>query len=122
VNRAFDGKEKITELRQRNFAVVFSASFSTSYLLADMYKLPVFSYYPATSKITLGWSASNMDDGPAMYWYGWLLSSLIVAFILSWMATLLPEKFAQKIPLSIAWTVPIALVPIFLYTLKFYWR
>ena len=119
---AVDGKDMLTELRQRNFAVVFSASFSISYLLADMYKLPIFSFYPATSKITLGWSASTMDDGPAMYWYGWLLSSLLVALTLSWLATLLPEKFARKIPLSIAWTVPIALVPIFLYTLKFYWR
>lgn len=119
---AVDSKENLTELRQRNFAVIFSSSFSTTYLLADMYKVPVFSYYPATSKMTLGWSASTMDDGPAMYWYGWLLSSLIVAFTLSWLATLLPKKFARKIPVSIAWTVPIALVPIFLYTLKFYWR
>jgi hypothetical protein len=122
MNFAVDTTEKDTELRQRNFWIIFSCSFSTTYLLANIYKLPLFSYYPATSKVTFGWSTSTMDDGPAMYWYGWLLSALIVAFTLSWLTSFLPNKLAQKMPLSIAWTVPIFLVPIFLYTLKFYWR
>jgi hypothetical protein len=28
----------------------------------------------------------------------------------------------RKIPLALAWMVPIALLPVLIYSLKFYWR
>ncbi len=109
-------------LRSRTFATVFSVSFSLTYVLADLYKGPFFSYYPATHLVTLGWTPSTGDDGPAMYWYGWLLSSLIVALTVSVISSIAPLSFIRRIPSSIAWMVPVALIPVMIYSLKFYWR
>jgi hypothetical protein len=109
-------------IRYRTFVTIFSASFSLSYLLADVMKLPSFSYYPATHKLTWGWSPATVDDGPAMYWYGWILSSLLVALGTSYICSILPTHISRRIPLSIAWIVPITLIPFLIYSLKFYWR
>jgi len=114
--------ENSSALRYGTFATIFSASFSLSYLIADVYKLPIFSYYPATMKVTLGWTPSTVDDGPAMYWYGWLLTSLVIALPLSLLCSTLPFSVLKKIPTSLAWIVPVTLIPVLIYTLKFYWR
>ena len=115
-------KEDLMLHRQRTFAAVFSASFSLSYLLVDIYKLPFLSYFPATHQIVLGWTPSTPEDGPAMYWYGWIVSSALIALSLSLLSRMLPESLLRWIPVSIAWIVHITLIPALIYTLKFYWR
>jgi len=112
----------LSTLRYRTFMTIFSASFSLSYLLVDVLKLPTFSYYPATHKMAWGWLPSSVDDGPAMYWYGWILSSLLMALVVSYLCSMLPINILKRIPLSIAWILPVALIPCLIYTLKFYWR
>jgi hypothetical protein len=109
-------------MKHQTFATIFSVSFSVSYVLADIYKAPIFSYYPATHKITLGWTPLTMDDGPAMYWYGWLLTSLLSALTCSLLAAILPLSVMKRIPSALSWLVPVALIPVLLYSLKFYWR
>jgi len=113
---------EVSILISRTFATVFSVSFSLTYLLVDIYRGPLFSYYPATHLVTLGWTPSTGDDGPAMYWYGWLLSSLLVALTLSIISSFAPLSLIRRIPSSIAWMVPVALIPVMIYSLKFYWR
>ncbi|SMC35108.1 hypothetical protein [Polynucleobacter kasalickyi] len=109
-------------MKYQTFATVFSVSFSVTYVLADIYKAPIFSYYPATHKVTLGWTPLTMDDGPAMYWYGWLLTSLLSALACSFLASTLPLSVMKRIPSALSWIVPVALIPVLLYSLKFYWR
>ena len=109
-------------LRAKTFATIFSVSFSVSYVIADIYKAPIFSYYPATHLVNLGWTPSTPDDGPAMYWYGWLLTSFIVAMTLSFLSKVAPISIVQRIPSSISWIVPVALIPVMIFSLKFYWR
>ena len=57
-----------------------------------------------------------------MYWYGWTASTLIGSAILGSLATLLPEKLANRIPMSLVWILPIAVLPVLMYSLKFFWR
>jgi uncharacterized membrane protein YhaH (DUF805 family) len=57
-----------------------------------------------------------------MYWYGWIANSALGASILGVLATLLPETIRSKFPLALAWVVPIVLLPLLIYSLKFYWR
>jgi len=38
------------------------------------------------------------------------------------LGALLPEKIRGQIPLALAWVVPVALVPVVIYSLRFYWR
>jgi len=57
-----------------------------------------------------------------MYWYGWIANSAVGASALSVLAALLPEKIRIKIPLALAWIAPVVLLPVLIYSLKFYWR
>jgi hypothetical protein len=87
-----------------------------------MASLPMFTYHPGTDRIDPGFAPARRDEGPAMYWYGWIANSALGASILGLLAALLPEKIRNKIPLALAWGVPVMLLPILIYSLKFYWR
>jgi len=104
------------------FTLVFGICFAILYVVCDMAALPLFTYHPGTDRIDLGYAPARRDEGPAMYWYGWLASSLLGASILSGLAALLPDKIRSKIPLALAWVVPVMLLPILIYSLMFYWR
>ena len=70
----------------------------------------------------LVYAAAVRDEGPAMYWYGWIATTLIGSAVLGILATMLPENMSRRIPLSLTWIVPVAAVPILIYALKFFWR
>ena len=108
--------------RFRTFALVFGIFFAIFYVICDMGAFPMFTYHPGTGRIDPGFVRARPDEGPAMYWYGWIATSALGAFILGLVATLLPAKISSKIPLALAWIVPIALLPFLIYSLKFYWR
>ena len=92
------------------------------YVICDMMNWPLFTYHPGTNRVDLGWAPAVKDEGPAMYWYGWSGSTLLGSAILGGLATLLPENLTRKIPLSLTWILPIAVFPILVYSLKFFWR
>ena len=108
--------------RRRTFALVFGVSFAVLYVVCDMAALPMFTYHPGSDRIELGFTRARPDEGPAMYWYGWIATSAIGASLLGLAAALLPEQVGRKIPLALAWIVPIVLLPVLIYSLKFYWR
>jgi ABC-type antimicrobial peptide transport system permease subunit len=104
------------------FALVFGVSFAIFYTVCDMAGWPMFTYHPGTDRIDPGFARARRDEGPAMYWYGWIASSALGASILGVLAALLPAWIARRIPPALAWVVPIALLPVLVYSLKFYWR
>ena len=111
-----------TSGRFRTFALVFGICFGILYVICDMAAIPMFTYHPGTDRIDPGFTPARRDEGPAMYWYGWIATSALGAFILGLIAAALPEKIGSKIPLALAWVVPIVLLPVLIYSLKFYWR
>jgi hypothetical protein len=111
-----------TSPRFGTFALVFGVCFAILYVICDMAALPMFTYHPGTDRIDPGFARARTDEGPAMYWYGWIANSALGASILGLLATLLPAKIRGRIPLALAWIVPIALLPVLIYSLKFYWR
>ena len=106
------------------FSIVFSLISPTVYFLADVYKLPFLTYFPATDEIYFGWKAFNEESGPAMYWYGWLLTSLFIsAFSSSFLIYVLPLSTKKLVFLSnFSWIAIILLIPFLIQSLKFYWR
>lgn len=108
--------------RFRTFALVFGVSVAVLYVICDMAALPMFTYHPAIDQIDLGFAPARRDEGPAMYWYGWIATTTLGALVLGLAAAMLPERLSSKIPLSLAWIVPIVLLPVLIYSLKFYWR
>ena len=106
----------------RTFATAFAIAAPIIYVICEMRNWPLFTYHPGTNRVDLGWAAAVRDEGPAMHWYGWTLNTLIGAAVLGALATLLPERVTRKIPLALTWIVPLAMVPILIYALRFYWR
>ena len=112
----------VTSTRKRTFALVFGIAFAVLYVICDMAALPLFTYHPGTDRIDFGYTPARKDEGPAMYWFGWIATSALGAFVLGLAASLLPAKISGRIPLALTWIVPVVLLPILIYSLKFYWR
>ena len=91
------------------------------YAACVFWNLPLFTFHPATNRIALGWEAARSGEGPAMYWYGWTATILIVASIVGIIATMLPESVTKKIPIALVWVLPIVVVPYVAYSLMPFW-
>jgi hypothetical protein len=106
----------------RTFATVFAIVTPVLYVICEMRNWPLFTYHPGTGRLDLGWAAAVKDEGPAMYWYGWNATTLLGAAALGLIAAKLPESAARKIPLWLVWVMPLAVIPILVYALRFFWR
>jgi len=106
----------------RTFATVFAIATPIIYVVCEIVNLPLFTYHPGTDRLNLGWAPAVKDEGPAMYWYGWTVTTLLGAGILGLIAAKLPENAVRRIPLALVWIVPLAAVPILIYALRFFWR
>jgi hypothetical protein len=104
------------------FALVFGICFAILYVVCDMAALPLFTYHPGTDRIDPGFAPPRRDEGPAMYWYGWIATTLLGAGALGLLAVKLPESATRRIPLALVWIAPLAAVPILIYALRFFWR
>jgi hypothetical protein len=106
----------------RTFAVVIAITTPVIYVLCEMQNWPLFTYHPGTDRVEWLYAPAVRDQGPAMYWYGWIATTLIGSSILGILAMLLPERIIRKIPLSLVWIFPLAAVPVLIYALRFFWR
>jgi hypothetical protein len=106
----------------RTFATVFAIAAPIIYTICEMQNWPLFTYHPGTNRVDLGWAAAVRDEGPAMHWYGWTATTLLASTLLGLLAALLPQQVARKIPLSLTWIVPLAVIPVLIYALRFFWR
>jgi hypothetical protein len=107
--------------RFRTFAVAFGIAVPVMYLLCEWFNLPFFTYHPGTNRVDFWWAAARSGEGPAMYWYGWTVLSLLVGSVVGLLATMLPDSVSRKIPLALVWLLPIlALIPL-AYSLMPFW-
>ncbi|MSP46451.1 MAG: hypothetical protein EXQ83_11505 [Xanthobacteraceae bacterium] len=106
----------------RTFAVVLAIATPVIYTICEMRNWPLFTYHPGINRVDFGWAAAVRDQGPAMYWYGWIANTLIGSAVLGFIATMLPENATRRIPLSLVWILPIVMIPILVYALRFFWR
>jgi hypothetical protein len=105
----------------RTFVVTYAIAGTLIYLLCLQMNWPLFTFHPATNRIVWGWEASRSGEGPAMYWYGWTATSLLAGAILGFLATLLPESVARRIPLILVWLLPILSIPYLIWDLRQWW-
>ena len=106
----------------RTFAVVFAIATPILYTLCEMQNWPLFTYHPGTNRFDWLYAPAVRDEGPAMYWYGWTVMTLIGAAVLGGLATLLPDRITRRIPLSLTWLATLACIMILIYALRFFWR
>jgi hypothetical protein len=105
----------------RAFVVTFAVAGPILYLVCSAWNLPLITYHPAMNRVDFGWAPARSGEGPAMYWYGWLLTALASGTIVSFLATLIPERATRKIPLYLVWLLPILTVPLLAYSLRAFW-
>jgi hypothetical protein len=105
----------------KTFVVTFAVVGTLTYCVCLLMNWPVFTYHPAVNRIEWGWGPGRSGEGPAMYWYGWTATTLIVGTVMGVLATLLPESTAKKVPLILVWLLPILSVPFLIWDLRQWW-
>ena len=104
------------------FVTTFSIVGPIAYCCCVFFNLPVFTYFPAIGRFAWGVAGVQSGTGPNMLWYGWTLTTILIAGALGIIAIMMPERVTDKIPLFLVWLVPILTIPYVVYSLMFWWR
>jgi hypothetical protein len=107
--------------RFKTFATTFSISGSVTYCVVQYFNWPLFTFHPATNRLVWGYEAARSGEGPNMLWYGWTVTTILIAATLGLIAMMLPERIARAIPLWLVWVFPILAIPYVIYSLMPWW-
>lgn len=105
----------------RTFAIVFSIAGPVVYCIIQYLNWPLVTFWPATDRLVWGYEGGRSGEGPNMLWYGWTLTTILIAAALGVIAMFLPERITGKIPLSLVWIFPILCIPYVIYSLMPWW-
>jgi hypothetical protein len=105
----------------KTFATSFSISGTVIYCVVQYFNWPLFTFHPATDRIVWGYEAARSGEGPNMLWYGWSVTTILLAAAIGIIAMMLPERITGKIPLSLVWIFPILAIPYIVYSLMPWW-
>ena len=93
---------------------IFAASFAIIYVLAVEYNWAIVTYHPRLGEWE--WLTKPAKTGPAMYWFGWLITSFLAAGAISVVA--LPASGRWAPPVWVRWVVPLVIMLVFVYLLR----
>ena len=99
-------------------AMVFSAAYALAYVVAVWKNLALFTYHPVAG--TLAFGVEKPQDGPAMYWFGWMATAAMAALAACAIAALVPPRFASRRVSAWAWAIPLGVLVFFSYLLRGY--
>ena len=97
---------------------VFSIAFAVIYIASVQYNLALFTYHPELTQ--WGPLVQAPKQGPAMYWYGWLATSVIGAAALAGLSLAVPAKALERACAVLVWLVPIVMIGVISYILRGY--
>ena len=103
------------------FAIAVAIATPVIYVIAEIGGFPLFTYHPGTNRFDLGWAAARANEGPAMYWYGWIATTIIGDVIVGTLAAVAARGAVQKIPLFLIWLLPLAALAILAWVLMPFW-
>jgi hypothetical protein len=93
---------------------VFSVTFAVLYLLATYFNLALVTYHPALKE--LQFLAQPPKAGPTMYWYGWIMTTAIGAFVAGAVAAFMPDRWDRWVQ----WAITFVFVYAVLYVVVHY--
>jgi hypothetical protein len=79
------------------FAITFGIAFAILYTLFERWNWPLFTYHPAVNRLDLFKAPGVPEDGPPMFWYGWVVLSAIAATVVGLIATAFSTQILQRI-------------------------
>jgi hypothetical protein len=97
---------------------LFSVAFAVIYVFAMEYNFALFTYHPQLKEFGLLVQAPKA--GPAMYWYGWIVTSLLGAALVSAIALCLPRQWGARLWTGWTWLIPTAAFVVVVYLLRSY--
>jgi hypothetical protein len=96
------------------FAFAYGMAFGPLYALALTYGFALFTVYPSQGVVLLGMHRSRDVAAPAMaflapatYWYGYVASAALGAFVIGLVATLLPDRWWRGFWPGWLWVTPL---------------
>jgi hypothetical protein len=98
------------------FAIVFAVAYAVAYVASVLNNYALFTYHPAIGEFGLG--VQKGRDGPAMYWYGWMATSGIVACVAGALAAVLPESATRRLGPSATWVVALLAMAVLAWDLR----
>jgi hypothetical protein len=87
---------------------VFSAAFALIYIISVERNWALFTYIPKIGQWAWLVAAPAKDDGPPMFWYGWLVTSTLGASALSLISW--PVLKNRPTPYWLGWVVPLLVI------------
>ena len=90
------------------FAIMFAVAYPIIYVVSTELNWAAFTYHPALGQFSVG--PSKPIAGPAMYWFGWITTSAIVAGIIAAVVAYMPDSLTHRLPAATAWVVPCAAI------------
>ena len=96
------------------FAFAYGMAFGLLYVVARVHDLALFTVYPSLGVVLLGMHRSRDVADPAMaflapemWWYGWVASAALGAFLIGLVATLLPNRWWRGFWPGWVWVTPL---------------
>ncbi len=94
--------------KAERLAAIFGIAFAVIYAPTMDYNWTLATYHPIQGIWQLGRAAPLGGGSPAMYWYGFVLTSAIGAGVVTALAALIPDKLMDRLPWrSLTWLVPL---------------
>ena len=85
-----------TSVKLKAFVVTFGIAFAIIYTLVERWNWPLFTYHPAMNRLDLFRVPGIPEDGPPMFWYGWLVLTGIAASAVAAIATAFSRQSLQR--------------------------
>ncbi len=105
-----------TSVKFMAFALAMGLATPMLYVLCDIFGLPLFTYHPATNRVDLFWAPGRSGEGPAMYWYGWTATTLVVGAVMGMVAAMFPQQKVSTFTILMTGIVAIGIaVAVFLW-------
>jgi len=86
-----------TTSRFGTFAITFGIAFVILYTLFERWNWPFFTYHPAVGRLDFWVNQARPEDGPPMFWYGWVVLSAMAAAVVGFLATLVSLAWLQRV-------------------------
>jgi hypothetical protein len=93
---------------------IFAAAFAIAYVLSVEANWALVTYHPRINEWEFLTRPSK--SGPAMYWFGWIATTILAASAVSLLAYPLTRRWQP--PVWIGWAIPLAVMVAFVYLLR----
>jgi hypothetical protein len=94
--------------RAERLAAIFAVAFAVIYAPTMDYNWTAATYHPIQGIWQFGKAAPLGGGSPAMYWYGFVITSALGAGVVTALAALIPDKLLDRVPWRpLTWAIPI---------------